>query len=143
MSASSQHSQDCGIGSVEGYNEEPRARSSGGEALRFALLAENAGWPLAEAQVCGCGNVTDNGWPMNAVGASVSKVIDLAARVYTVQITVGALSESEYWHSASLDDGGRFPTMATIEFDIGCHESTSGMRGFPIRVDGESHTRVA
>ncbi len=52
--------------------EDLRALYSCAEALLFPSLAEGFGWPVAEAQACGCPVVTSNRAPMTEVGGSGS-----------------------------------------------------------------------
>jgi glycosyltransferase involved in cell wall biosynthesis len=56
--------------------EDLRALYSRAEALLFPSLAEGFGWPVAEAQACGCPVVTSNRAPMTEVGGSAATYID-------------------------------------------------------------------
>ena len=46
------------------------------ETLLFPSLAEGFGWPVAEAQACGCPVVTSNRAPMTEVGGLAATYID-------------------------------------------------------------------
>ncbi|HEY6225630.1 MAG TPA: glycosyltransferase family 1 protein [Verrucomicrobiae bacterium] len=57
-------------------NEDLRALYSAADALLFPSLAEGFGWPIIEAQACGCPVVTSNFAPMNEVGGDGAVFID-------------------------------------------------------------------
>jgi glycosyltransferase involved in cell wall biosynthesis len=57
-------------------NEDLRALYSAADALLFPSLAEGFGWPIAEAQACGCPVVTSARAPMNDVGGKAAIYID-------------------------------------------------------------------
>lgn len=57
-------------------NEQLRALYSRAEALLFPSLAEGFGWPIAEAQACGCPVVTTGRAPMTEVGGEAAVYID-------------------------------------------------------------------
>ena len=57
-------------------NEELRALYSRAELLLFPSLMEGFGWPIVEAQACGCRVVTTNRPPMNEIGGEATVYID-------------------------------------------------------------------
>jgi glycosyltransferase involved in cell wall biosynthesis len=57
-------------------NEDLRALYSAADALLFPSLAEGFGWPIIEAQACGCPVVTSNSAPMTEVGGDGAVFID-------------------------------------------------------------------
>jgi glycosyltransferase involved in cell wall biosynthesis len=61
--------QDCD-------NEDLRALYSAADALLFPSLAEGFGWPIIEAQACGCAVITSNLAPMNDVAGDAAIYID-------------------------------------------------------------------
>jgi glycosyltransferase involved in cell wall biosynthesis len=80
---------------VQCSSEDLRALFSTAELLLFPSLAEGFGWPIIEAQACGCRVVTSNRAPMTEVGGDGAAFCDprdpsaIAHRVREV------LSESE------------------------------------------------
>jgi glycosyltransferase involved in cell wall biosynthesis len=56
--------------------QDLRALYSSAETLLFPSLAEGFGWPVAEAQACGCPVVTSNRAPMTEVGGLAATYID-------------------------------------------------------------------
>ncbi|MGQ0700535.1 MAG: glycosyltransferase family 4 protein [Panacagrimonas sp.] len=61
---------------TEVSNEDLRALYSTAEALLFPSLQEGFGWPVVEAQSCGCPVVTSNRAPMTEVGGEAAVYID-------------------------------------------------------------------
>lgn len=57
-------------------NEDLRALYSTATALLFPSLKEGFGWPIAEAQACGCPVFTSNRMPMTEVGLDAAIYID-------------------------------------------------------------------
>lgn len=57
-------------------NEDLRALYSSATALIFPSLQEGFGWPIAEAQVCGCPVFTSNRAPMTEVGGEAAIYIN-------------------------------------------------------------------
>jgi glycosyltransferase involved in cell wall biosynthesis len=61
---------------VEIDNENLRAIYSSATALLFPSLYEGFGWPIIEAQACGCPVFTSNRSPMNEVGGEAAIYIE-------------------------------------------------------------------
>lgn len=57
-------------------NERLRALYSGAELLLFPSLQEGFGWPIIEAQACGCRVVTTRKAPMTEVGGDAAFYLD-------------------------------------------------------------------
>ena len=63
---------------VEVSNEDLCALYSTAEALLFPSLAEGFGWPIIEAQACGCAVITTSRAPMTEVSGGAAVFIDPA-----------------------------------------------------------------
>lgn len=74
--AASLNLRDRAIEQVAVSNEQLRALYSSAEALLFPSLQEGFGWPIAEAQACGCPVVTTGRPPMTDVGGCAALFID-------------------------------------------------------------------
>jgi glycosyltransferase involved in cell wall biosynthesis len=61
---------------VEVDNENLRSLYSSATALLFPSLQEGFGWPIIEAQACGCPVFTSNRLPMNDVGGEAAIYIE-------------------------------------------------------------------
>src|SRR5277367_2456092 len=81
---SSQMRQDCKASGFENEiierleisNEELRALYSGAIALLFPSREEGFGWPILEAQACGCPVITSNRPPMTEIAGEGAVFID-------------------------------------------------------------------
>ena len=67
---------DSALQLVEVNDAELTALYSGAEAMLFPSLEEGFGWPILEAQTCGCPVITSSHAPMSEVGGEASLYID-------------------------------------------------------------------
>lgn len=100
---------------VDVANEQLRALYSRAEALLFTSLAEGFGWPIAEAQACGCPVVTTGRPPMTEVGGEAAIYIDPADSAGAASRIAAALTERERWRTAGLENAARFSNCMMIE----------------------------
>ena len=100
---------------VEVSNEQLRALYSRAEALLFPSLAEGFGWPIAEAQACGCPVVTTGRPPMTEVGGEAAIYIDPEDPAGAAQRIVQALVDRPHWCAAGRENAQRFSTQTMIE----------------------------
>ena len=112
---------DRAIERVAVSNEQLRALYSSAEALLFPSLQEGFGWPIAEAQACGCPVVTTGRPPMTDVGGGAAIYIDPADPEGAAGEIASALSERERWRQAGLGNAERFSTHAMIEAYMRCY----------------------
>lgn len=103
-------------------NEQLRALYSRAEALLFPSLSEGFGWPIAEAQACGCPVVTTGRAPMTEVGGAAAIYIDPADLAGTARIVVQALAERGHWRAAGLKNAKRFSVPTMITGYAACYE---------------------
>jgi glycosyltransferase involved in cell wall biosynthesis len=100
-------------------NEDLRALYSCAELLLFPSLAEGFGWPIAEAQACGCRVVTTNDTPMTEVGGDAALYCDPKDIEASAQCVLQMLNESASARSARIEAGKanseRFSTRHMIE----------------------------
>ncbi|MDQ3621188.1 MAG: glycosyltransferase family 4 protein [Verrucomicrobiota bacterium] len=61
-------------------NSELEAFYSAAEALLFPSVAEGFGWPIIEAQACGCRVVTSDAAPMTELGGEAALYLELPSR---------------------------------------------------------------
>lgn len=67
----------AGVRSLSGVdNQQLAALYSGAELLLFPSLEEGFGWPIIEAQACGCRALTTNKAPMTEVGGDAAFYLD-------------------------------------------------------------------
>lgn len=100
---------------VDVSNEQLRALYSRAEALLFPSLAEGFGWPIAEAQACGCPVVTTGQPPMTEVGGDAAIYIDPDDPAAAARRAADALTNPARWRAAGLENARRFSTHAMVE----------------------------
>ena len=109
-----------GVIRVEGAsNEELRAFYSRAQAFIFPSLAEGFGWPIVEAQACGCRVMTTDLAPMNGIGGEAAVTcdpLDVAAAAGKLR---ALLEEDETQRQARVEAGlknaERFTTASMVE----------------------------
>lgn len=111
-------------------NEELRALYSSAELLLFPSFEEGFGWPILEAQACGCRVVTTGQPPMTEVGGKAAVYInprDIDAAAATL---INVLSEDpEAKHARielGLENATRFSTGQMIEEYLQCYRQIMG-----------------
>lgn len=78
-------------------NEQLCALYSAAQGLIFPSLAEGFGWPIIEAQACGCPVFTSNSKPMNEVGGDGAVYFDLEDESGAAEIISQALGNRASW----------------------------------------------
>lgn len=89
-------------------NEDIRALYSSAEALLFPSLQEGFGWPIAEAQACGCPVVTTNRAPMTEVGGKAAIYIDPSDMRGAANLVADALIDRPKLVAGGLKNVTRF-----------------------------------
>jgi len=96
-------------------NEDLRALYSTAEALLFPSLQEGFGWPIAEAQACGCVVVTSNRAPMTEVGGDAAVYIDPDDAPGAAAVIAGTLADRDDLVEAGLRNAERFSGAQMVE----------------------------
>ncbi|MBW4686010.1 MAG: glycosyltransferase family 4 protein [Komarekiella atlantica HA4396-MV6] len=99
---------------VEIEHENLRALYSSATALLFPSLQEGFGWPIIEAQACGCPVFTSNRPPMNDVGGEAAVYIDPNNHEDTVEKIVSSLSKLEMFKSKGFINSQRFTAQNMV-----------------------------
>jgi glycosyltransferase involved in cell wall biosynthesis len=94
-------------------DEDLRALYSMAALLLFPSLAEGFGWPIIEAQACGCPVITSDRPPMNEIGGKAAVYIDPQNIETAAAIVVRTLRHRESMRDASLRNASRF-TVANM-----------------------------
>ena len=100
---------------TEVANEDLRALYSTAEALLFPSLQEGFGWPIAEAQACGCVVVTSNRAPMTEVGGDAAIYIDPDDAPGAAAVIAGTLADRDALVEAGLRNAERFSGAQMVE----------------------------
>jgi glycosyltransferase involved in cell wall biosynthesis len=95
-------------------NEDLRALYSTATALLFPSLQEGFGWPIIEAQACGCPVFTSNIPPMNDVGGKAAIYIEPSNYEEAASKVLSYLPTIDTFKSKSLLNSQRFTTEKMI-----------------------------
>ncbi len=96
-------------------NEDLRALYSTATALLFPSLQEGFGWPIAEAQACGCPVFTSNRAPMTEVGREAAIYINPDCPEKAARKIVNNLPNVSKLKQAGLINAQRFTSQKMIE----------------------------
>jgi glycosyltransferase involved in cell wall biosynthesis len=88
--------------------EDLRALYSGASAFLFPSLCEGFGWPIIEAQACGCPVFTSNRAPMTEVGGSGAVYIDPEDPIEAANIILENLPHAQKMRGAGFANIRRF-----------------------------------
>lgn len=93
------------IGVQGADNENLRALYSRAEALLFPSWDEGFGWPIIEAQACGCRVVTTGKAPMTEVGGEAAFYVDPGDPQPAASTLLAVLNQSEAEKQAAVERG--------------------------------------
>ena len=111
---------------IDVSNEHLRALYSRAKSLLFPSLAEGFGWPIAEAQACGCPVVTTGRPPMTEVGGDAAIYIDPAGPTGTAAAIADGLALRVALVQAALENAQRFSIRAMVEGYLQCYAAIAG-----------------
>lgn len=113
---------------------------SGATALLFPSLHEGFGWPLIEAQRCGCPVITSNRAPMNEVAGSAALYIDPDDEPAAAALIAKNLDSLSLLREGGFRNAGRFdPTVILPAYE----EFFAGVLRTRRRTDGSLGDRGA
>ncbi len=95
--------------------EQLQALYSCALATLFPSLEEGFGWPILEAQACGCPVVTTDRPPMNEVGGDAAILIDPAKPDAAAQTIARALRDTAGIRAAGLGNAASYTTDRMLE----------------------------
>jgi glycosyltransferase involved in cell wall biosynthesis len=107
-------------------NEDLRALYSGAVALVFPSLHEGFGWPILEAQACGCPVFTSNRPPMAEVSSDAAIYIDPERTDDAAQAIVTHLGTLDILRKRGLENAERFTTEQMIRGYLAEYERLLG-----------------
>ncbi len=107
-------------------NEDIRAFYSTTEALIFPSLQEGFGWPIAEAQACGCTVITTGRAPMTEVGGDAAIYIEPESPELAAEIIYSQLHAEKDLTTKSIENAKRFSMKAMIAaYTVGYNKACS------------------
>ena len=117
---------------VDVSNEELRALYSAANLLLFPSLAEGFGWPIIEAQACGCRVVTSGRAPMTEVGGDAAIYVDPENEPEAAQTTREVLRQDPVqeteWIAKGLENASRFPTERMVLDYVRIYRELAGLK---------------
>jgi glycosyltransferase involved in cell wall biosynthesis len=103
-------------------NEDLRALYSSAEALLFPSLQEGFGWPIAEAQACGCPVITTGRPPMSEVGGNAAVYINPDDMGDAADRVANALASRESLTANGLKNAERFAGATMAAGYVGAYQ---------------------
>ena len=95
-------------------NEDLQVLYSSATALLFPSLREGFGWPIVEAQACGCPVFTSNRVPMTEIGGNAAIYLDPADVAGAAAVIANSLDYIPQLRQAGLENAKRFSSAAMI-----------------------------
>jgi glycosyltransferase involved in cell wall biosynthesis len=95
--------------------EQLQALYSCALATLFPSLEEGFGWPILEAQACGCPVVTTDRRPMNEVSGEAAILIDPAELATAARTIAGALRDTVRIRAAGLRNAASYTTDGMLD----------------------------
>jgi glycosyltransferase involved in cell wall biosynthesis len=96
-------------------DEDLRAVYSLAEAFLFPSLQEGFGWPLIEAQACGCPVFATDREPMTEIGGDAAIYFDPTDAAGAARIVAGALAHRAEIRDKGLENVKRFSVDAMVD----------------------------
>jgi glycosyltransferase involved in cell wall biosynthesis len=96
-------------------NEQLRALYSMAEGLVFPSLSEGFGWPIIEAQACGCPVFTSNIRPMTEVGGDGAVYFDPLDASDAAGIILRAIQNKDHFRQRGYRNAAEFSTTDMID----------------------------
>lgn len=96
-------------------DEDLRALYSRASLLLFPSLAEGFGWPIIEAQACGCPVATSNRRPMTEVGGDGASYFNPEDPESAVESILGVLQSPAKYRELGLRNAARFNTLQATQ----------------------------
>ena len=109
-------------------NEELRALYSCADLMLFPSLQEGFGWPIIEAQACGCPVVTSDRVPMTEVGGQAATYIDPDDIDAAASAVARKVCRRHQPCEKSLNNVERFSTSGMISHYLALHEILLGSK---------------
>ncbi len=117
---------------TEIVDEDLRALYSMATMMLFPSLQEGFGWPIIEAQACGCPVVTSDRPPMDEVGGTAAIYVDPDDEKSAAAILKSALDSASAMRESNLQNAARFTESAMISGYLSAYEIVQ-RRGFESR----------
>jgi glycosyltransferase involved in cell wall biosynthesis len=107
-------------------NADLAALYSAAEGLLFPSLEEGFGWPVAEAQACGCPVFTSNRAPMTEVGGDAACYVDPTRPDAAAGAMIGAWPDRPALVRRGLERARHWSVPAMLERYEACYRTLAG-----------------
>ena len=116
-------------------NDDLRALYSTAVALIFPSLCEGFGWPIIEAQACGCPVFATGRPPMREVGGSAAAYFDPLDELSAARTIAEGLKDKERLAKRGPENAARFSTDAMVRGYLEAYRTVlAGMTSAPASV---------
>lgn len=115
-------------------DEDLRAIYSMAEALMFPSLQEGFGWPVLEAQACGCPVFTSDRTPLTEVGGDGAIYFDPQRESEAAQVIVNGLSDKYGMRARGFANVARFSERAMVLGYEAAYGDVTGLRAATYQV---------
>lgn len=102
-------------------NQQLCALYSSAEGLIFPSLAEGFGWPIIEAQTCGCPVFTSSRDPMKEIGGNAAIYFDPMDEIGAAETISKSIHGRDGLRKRGYKNAMRYSTMDMISNYIGCY----------------------
>ena len=107
------------------HDEELRAAYSLADGLVFPSWEEGFGWPIAEAQACGCPVFTSDRAPMTEVGGTAARYFDPADPAGAAEVILRSLALAEPLREAGLSQARRWDPQLMLDAYLKLYDAQS------------------
>jgi glycosyltransferase involved in cell wall biosynthesis len=106
-------------------NEDLRAAYSLAQGLIFPSLQEGFGWPILEAQACGCPVFTNRRAPMTELGGDAAVYFDTSAEAAAAGIIKESMANRSYLQRKGLENVKRFQEAIMMREYVNIYEEVA------------------
>jgi glycosyltransferase involved in cell wall biosynthesis len=111
------------IEAVDVSNRQLQSLYCNALALLFPSLEEGFGWPIVEAQACGCPVITSGRPPMLEVAGDAAIFIDPGEPATAAEAIADGLAHRDRLCAAGFRNLDRFDEKSTVDQYLACYES--------------------
>jgi len=124
------------IEAVDVSNRQLQSLYCNAIALLFPSLEEGFGWPIVEAQACGCPVITNGRQPMLEVAGDAAIFIDPDEPAAAAEAIAARLAHRDQLCAAGFRNLDRFDEKAIVDQYIACYESILATGAVSARLSG-------
>lgn len=123
--------------------EDLRALYSEAKLMLFPSLHEGFGWPIIEAQACGCPVITSNRPPMTEIGGDSAVYIDPENIESAARTVVAGLQRLASMRETGLRNAARFSASAMLESYLSLYHRLIAEKCSQVKILAVAEKRIA